>query len=56
MDRNLEQEIQLLTKKLESALEIIMDHFHDSEERMDAIEDRISTVENANGTSKTISE
>ena len=34
----------ILQKKLESALEIIMEHFHETEERIEALETKIEEL------------
>ena len=44
MDRDLKQEVELLTKKLESVLEIVMEHFHENEERLEAVEEKLEAL------------
>ena len=39
-------DIALLTKKLENTLEIIMDHFHDTDQRIEELENQIEELKN----------
>ena len=48
MDRGITQDdVDLLSTKIESTIEIIMEHLRDSEDRLDAMERRIKELENA---------
>ena len=42
--------IDNLTKRLETTLEIIMEHFKETEERIEELLDRIEELEDASGT------
>lgn len=42
--------IALLTKKLENTLEIIMDHFHDTDQRIEDLQDQIEELKNGTTT------
>ena len=41
MDRGLEEAIDLLNKRIESTIEILMEHLKDTEERLEAMEEKI---------------
>jgi hypothetical protein len=48
MDRGITQDdIDLLSTKIESTIEIIMEHLRDSEDRLDAMERQIKEIKNA---------
>ena len=38
------EKVEILEKRLESALEIIMEHFHDTEERMEEVERKVEEL------------
>lgn len=38
-------EVEILQQKLETALDIIMEHFHENEERMEQLEERLEKLE-----------
>lgn len=42
--------IDNLTKRLETTLEIVMEHFKETEERIEELLDRIEELEDASGT------
>lgn len=44
MDR-IDEEIKSMTRRLETTLEIIMEHFKETEERIEEMEDRIESLE-----------
>ena len=44
MDRGLEEAIDLLNKRIESTIEIIMEHLKDTEQRLEDIEVRIDAL------------
>jgi flagellar capping protein FliD len=46
MDGKLEEELKSMSKKLETTLEIIMEHFRETEDRMEAMEDTIEELKN----------
>lgn len=39
-------DIALMTTKLENTLEIIMDHFHDTDQRIEELENQIEELKN----------
>jgi len=47
MDGSLEDEIKRLNKKLESTLEIVLDYFRDTEEKIEELEEKIEDLKNA---------
>lgn len=44
MDRGLEEAIDLLNKRIESTIEIIMEHLKDTEQRLEDMEVRIDAL------------
>ena len=44
MDRGLEEAIDLLNKRIESTIEIIMEHLKDTEQRLEDMEARIDAL------------
>lgn len=47
MDRDIEQELKSMSRRLETTLEIIMEHFKETEDRMEDLEDKIEELQNA---------
>lgn len=47
MDRKLEDEIKAMSRKLDTTLEIIMEHFRETEDRIEELEDTIEELKNA---------
>ena len=46
MERRLKEEIDRLNKKLESNLEIVLDYFQDTEEKIEELEEIIEELRN----------
>jgi DNA repair exonuclease SbcCD ATPase subunit len=44
MDRSLEEEIKSMSRRLETTLEIIMEHFRETEDRLEELEDKIEEL------------
>ena len=44
MDRGIEEAIELLSKRIESTIEILMEHLQDSEQRLEDMELRIDAL------------
>lgn len=48
MDRELiEQELKSMSRRLETTLEIIMEHFKETEDRMEELEEQIEELQDA---------
>lgn len=47
MDRGVEEAIDLMSRRIESTVEIIMEHLRDSEDRLEAMERQIKELKNA---------
>ena len=45
MDGRIEQELERANKRLEATLEIVIEHFKDTEERIEKLEDRLKELE-----------
>lgn len=41
MDRGIDEAIDLLSKRIEATIEILMEHLKDTEERLEAMEEKI---------------
>lgn len=54
MDRveQLEKDVKLMQRRLETTLDIIMEHFRDNEERIDEMEDIMEELQNGDRESK----
>lgn len=50
MDRELiEQELKSMSRRLETTLEIIMEHFRETEDRLEEIEEQLEELKNGVG-------
>jgi hypothetical protein len=47
MDGRLEDELKAINKRMETMLEIVLEHFGDAEDRFDELEKMISDLRNA---------
>tara|TARA_B100000029_G_C16796262_1_gene674957 strand:- start:185 stop:337 length:153 start_codon:yes stop_codon:yes gene_type:complete len=46
MEKEIKEELKIVTKRAEETLMIIIDHFKDMEERMEELEEKIRVLEN----------
>lgn len=46
MDRKLEDELKSMSRRLETTLEIIMEHFRETEDRMEDLETQLEELKN----------
>lgn len=44
MDRGIKEAIELLSKRIESTIEILMEHLQDSEQRLEDMEQKIDAL------------
>jgi peptidoglycan hydrolase CwlO-like protein len=47
MDRKLEDELKSMSRRLETTLEIIMEHFRETEDRMEDLETQLEELKDA---------
>lgn len=47
MDRKLEAELELVNKRLETLMDIVLEHFGANEDRLQEIEDKLESRSNA---------
>lgn len=47
MDRKLEEELELVNKRLETLMDIILEHFGANEDRLQEIEDKLQVLDDA---------
>jgi len=52
MDGRLEDELKAINKRVETMLEIVLEHFGDAEDRFDELEKMISDLKNTDAESK----
>ena len=44
MDRGIEEKIELLSKRIEATVEIIMEHLKDAEQRLEDMEEKVDAI------------
>ena len=44
MDRGIEEKIELLSRRIEATIEIIMEHLKDTEQRLEDMEEKVNAI------------